>query len=151
MKNKTTSLDLAFAIFLLIASIALFLAVLGSSISAFFKFILSVAVLVGCGYGLSRVFKYECWYGIFLLRSQYGLSLLDGLAKKYPAFWTSLYELGMVIGFGSFAYFLLPKKNYTWKRIAFVFGLGTFLMVMFSLCDSPACDQRAFLHAFRRR
>ena len=144
MKSKTTHLDLAFAVFIVIVSIALFLAVLGSPISAFLKFILSVAVLVGCGYGLSRAFKYECWYGIFLLRSQYGLSLLDGLAKKYPKFWQSLYELGMVIGFGSFAYFLLPRKNYTWQRIAFIYGLGSFLMVMFSYVVAPLATGALF-------
>jgi len=144
MKNKTTSLDLAFAIFLLIVSISLFLAVLGAPISAFFKFILSVAVLVGCGYGLSRIFKYECWYGIFLLKSQYGLSLLDKLAKKYPSFWRSLYELGMVIGFGSFAYFILPRKNYTWQRIAFIYGLGTVLMVTFSYVIAPLATGALF-------
>jgi len=144
MKNKTTSLDLAFAVFIIIVSIFFFLTVIGSSISAFFKFVLSVAVLVACGFGLSRAFKYECWYGIFLLRSQYGLSLLDDLAKKYPAFWKSLYELGMVIGFGSFAYFLLPKKNYTWKRIAFIFGFGSFLMVMFSYVVAPLATGALF-------
>ena len=81
MKNKTTTLDLAFAVVILVASIFLFLTVLGSSFSAFGKFGLSVLLLAGCGYGLSRAFKYDCWYGMFLLRSQYGLSLLDDLAK----------------------------------------------------------------------
>jgi len=144
MKNKTTSLDLAFAVFLLIVSLFLFLTVLGSSLSAFFKFILSVAVLVGCGYGLSRIFKYECWYGIFLLKSQYGLSMLDGLAKKYPKIWQSLYELGMVIGFGSFAYFLLPRKNYTLKRIIFIYGLGSALMLAFSYLIAPLATGALF-------
>ncbi|MCX6770677.1 MAG: site-2 protease family protein [Candidatus Micrarchaeota archaeon] len=143
-KGKTAHLDLAFAVFILIVSIFLFLTVLGSSVSAFLKFILSVAVLVGCGYGVSRAFSYECWYGIFLLRSQYGLSLLGGLAKKYPEFWQSLYELGMVIGFGSFAYFLLPRKNCTWKRIAFIYGLGTVLMVMFSYVIAPLATGALF-------
>jgi membrane-associated protease RseP (regulator of RpoE activity) len=144
MKNKTSSLDWAFAAFIIIISIALFFAVLSSPVSAFFKFLLSVAVLVGCGMGLSRVFKYDCWYGIFLLRSQYGLSLLDDLAKKYPKFWQSLYELGMVIGFGSFAYFLLPKKNYTWQRIAFIYVLGTVLMVAFSYIIAPLATGALF-------
>jgi len=144
MKNKTTSLDLAFAVFLLIVSLFLFLSVLNSSLSAFLKFIFSVAVLVGCGYGIARAFKYDCWYGIFLLRSQYGLSMLDDLAKKYPSFWQSLYELGMVIGFGSFAYFLLPKKKYTWQRIAFIYGFGSFLMVIFSYVVAPLATSALF-------
>ena len=144
MKNKTTHIDLAFAVFILIISIFLFLAVLGSPISAFLKFILSVAVLAGCGYGIGRAFRYDCWYGLFLLRSQYGLSLLDDLAKKHPKFWQSLYELGMVIGFGSLAYFLLPKKNYAWKRIAFIYGLGSFLMVMFSYVVAPLATGALF-------
>ena len=144
MKNKTTGLGWAFAVFILIASVSLFLAALGSPLSAFFKFIASVAILAGCGYGLSRVFKYECWGGIFLLKSQYGLSLLDDLAKKCPKFWQSLYELGMVIGFGSLAYFLLPKKNYTWKRAAFTYGLGGLLMVLFSYVVTPLATGALF-------
>jgi len=144
MKGKITRLDLAFAIFLVLLSVSLFLAVLGSSVSAFIKFILSVALLVGCGYGVARAFRYECWYGIFLLKSQHGLSMLDGLAKKYPKFWQSLVELGMVVGFGSFAYFLLPKEKYTWKRIAFVYGLGSFLMVMFAYLIAPLATSALF-------
>ncbi|MFA5929843.1 MAG: site-2 protease family protein [Candidatus Micrarchaeia archaeon] len=144
MKSKITSLDLAFAVFILIVSLSLFLSVLGSSLSAFLKFGLSVLVLVGCGYGLSRAFRYECWYGIFLLKSQHGLSLLDSLAKKHPKFWQSLYELGMVIGFGSFAYFLLPRKNYTWKRVAFIYGLGGFLMAFFSFVVAPLATGALF-------
>ena len=144
MKNKTTTLDLAFSAVIFIASILLFIAVLNAPLSAFLKFLFSVAILVGCGMGLSRVFKYECWYGIFLLRSQYGLALLDDLAKKYPKFWQSLYELGTVIGFGSFAYFLLPRKKYAWTRIAFIYGLGSFLMVMFSYVVTPLATGALF-------
>ena len=144
MKNKTTTLDLAFAVVILVASIFLFLTVLNAPLSAFLKFLFSVAILVGCGMGLSRVFKYDGWYGMFLLRSQYGLSLLDDLAKKYPKFWQALYELGTVIGFGSFAYFLLPKKNYSWRRIAFIYGLGSFLMVIFSYVVAPLATAALF-------
>jgi membrane-associated protease RseP (regulator of RpoE activity) len=132
MKNKTTHIDLAFAVLLLIVSLSLFFSVLGSSLSAAYKFVLAVLVLAACGFGLSRAFHYDCWYGMFLLKGKYGLSLLDSLAKKCPHVWQGLYELGMVIGFGSFAYFLLPRKNYTWKRVAFIYGLGSFLMVVFS-------------------
>ena len=153
MKKKTTArrtdgkangMGMALAAFILVASLLIFLAVLGSPISAFFKFALSVAVLAACGYGVSRALDYECWYGIFLLRSQSGLSLLDDLAKKYPGFWKALYELGTVIGFGSFAYFLLPKKGYTWKRIAFTYGLGTLLMVTFSYVIAPLATSALF-------
>ena len=89
-RKKTTHLDMAFAVFILIAGMFIFLGVLGASISAFFKFALSVALLAACGYGVSRALSYECWYGIFLLRSQYGLSLLDGLAKRHPNFFKGL-------------------------------------------------------------
>jgi Zn-dependent protease len=129
---KATHVDLAFAAFLLIMSAALFAAVLSSSFSAFLKFVLSVALLAACGYGVAKALRLECWYGAFLLRSQKGLSFLGGLAKKYPSLWGGLVELGTVIGFGSFAYFLLPKCRLTWKRVAFTYVLGTFLMVLCS-------------------
>lgn len=143
-KSRTTHLDAAFAIFLLAICIAAFLAILGSELSAFFKFILAIAVLAACGYGISKAFRLECWYGIFLLRSQAGLSFLNRLAKKYPSLWQSFIELGTVIGFGSLAYFLLPKRNYSWKRIAFTYGLGTFLMVIFSFVIAPLATSALF-------
>jgi membrane-associated protease RseP (regulator of RpoE activity) len=114
------------------ASVALFAAVLASSFSAFAKFILSVALLAACGYCVAKAFRLECWYGAFLLRSQKGLSFLDRLAKKYSQLWGGLVELGTVIGFGSFAYFLLPRRRLTWRRVAFTYVLGTFLMIVFS-------------------
>ena len=144
MKGKTNHLGSAAAVIMIAASIIIFLSVLGSPLSAFFKFALSVALLAACGYGVSRALSYECWYGIFLLRSQYGLSLLDGLAKRHPNFFKGLYELGMVIGFGSFAYFLLPKKGYTWRRIAFTYGLGTLLMVLFAYVIAPLATSALF-------
>jgi len=143
-KQKSTHLDLAFAIFLLAACIAAFLAILSAELSAFLKFILSIALLAGCGYGLAKAFRLECWYGIFLLRSQAGLSFLDRLAKRHPSLWQSFIELGTVIGFGSFAYFLLPKRGYTWKRIAFTYGLGSFLMVLFSFVVAPLATSALF-------
>jgi len=143
-KNKTTHLDLAFAVLLLAACIWLFLAILSSQLSAFLKFILAVASLGACGYGIAKALHLECWYGMFLLRSQAGLSLLDRLAKKHPSLWSALLELGTVIGFGSFAYFLLPKKDYTWKRIAFTYGLGSFLMVLFAFVIAPLATSALF-------
>ncbi|MFA6214443.1 MAG: site-2 protease family protein [Candidatus Micrarchaeia archaeon] len=143
-KQKTSRLGLAMAAAILLASMFLFVGVLNSSQSAFFKFLLSVALLAGCGYAVSRLLKYECWYGIFLLRSQYGLSLLDRLAKRHPRLWQGLYELGTVIGFGSFAYFLLRREKYTWQRIAFLYGLGTFLMVLFTHMVAPLATSALF-------
>jgi membrane-associated protease RseP (regulator of RpoE activity) len=143
-KRKTTQLDSAIAVFLLITCFFLFFAILDSGLSAFAKFMLSVATLAACGYGVARAFNLECWYGMFLLRSQSGLSLLDRLAKNHPRLWPALVELGTVIGFGSFAYFLLPKKGYTFRRIAFTYGLGTFLMVMLSMVVAPLATGALF-------
>jgi len=143
-KSKTTHLDLAFAILLLAICIASFIAILGAQFSAFIKFILAVALLAACGYGIARALKLECWYGMFLLRSQSGLSFLDRLAKKHPSLWSSLVELGTVVGFGSLAYFLLPKRPYTWKRVAFTYGFGSFLMVLFSFVIAPLATSALF-------
>jgi hypothetical protein len=143
-KNKTTKLDAAIAVLLVVACVFLFLITLDSGLSAFIKFLLSASLLAACGYGVARAFGLECWYGMFLLRSQYGLSLLDRLASMHPKLWQALYELGTVIGFGSFAYFLLPKKNYTMKRIAFTFGLGAFLMTMFAFVIAPLATSALF-------
>ena len=67
---------------------------------------------------------------MFLLRSQSGLAFLDNLAKKYPETWKIFVEIGMVIGYGSFAYFLMRKRKFEWKRVQMTYGVGTVLLVL---------------------
>ena len=134
MKGKQ---KLAFAILAVLVSFGVFLAILNAALPAVVKFVLAVATLAACGTALAHAFKLEAWGGLYLLRSQSGLSFLERLSKKYPRAWQIFSEIGMVIGYGSFAYFLLPKRKLEWKRVAITYGCGTVLLVLLTAIIAP--------------
>lgn len=121
---------LAFAILAVAIALGFFLTVLNAELPAIVKFVLAVLSLAACGTALAYVFKLEVWGGLFLLRSQTGLKFLDRLAKRHPDAWQLFSEIGMVVGYGSFAYFLLPKRKLAWKRVLLTYGVGTVLLVI---------------------
>lgn len=111
--------------------------VLNAQIPAIAKFVAAVGALAACGLALSYVFKLECWGGLFLLRSQWGLKLLDSISKSHPAFWQWFAEIGLVIGYGSLAYFLSGKKKVTPKRFVSVYIPGILLLLFLSNVIAP--------------
>ncbi len=113
-------------------SIVIFLAVLNAQFSAVQKFIFGALSLAGCGTALSRIYKLENWGGMFLLRSQKGLKFLDQMAKRHPKLWQYFAELGMIVGYGSLAYFIMGGKSTGWKSKAARFVPGTILLVLVS-------------------
>ena len=127
MKDKPKA---AFAIVAILISLAFFLLTLGATLPAMAKALLCVGVLVACGLTLSKMYKLEGWYGAFLLRSQSGLKFLDQLAQEHREAWQIFSEIGMVIGYGSFAYFLMRKRKFEWKRVLMTYGVGTVLLVL---------------------
>lgn len=128
---------LAFAAFSVLISLAFFLLVLGAALPAIAKFALSVVAIGACGMTLMLVFNLEGWGGLYLLRSRKGLDFIDMLAKKHPRAWQIFSEIGMVVGYGSFAHFLIKKRTPDWKRFALVYGTGTVLLMLFSTVIAP--------------
>jgi hypothetical protein len=126
------SMPILIAILSLLVSVPFFFVILNAPLSAMLKFVLAVAVLAGCGYTIGKAFRFESYAGLFLLRSQRGLGLLDRLAAKYPAAWEQFAQIGMVVGYGSFAYFLMGNKRLGWKKTLFTYGIGVFLLVLIS-------------------
>ena len=111
--------------------------VLDANLPAVAKFVLAVASLAACGFAIAYSFKLECWCGLFMLRSQYGLSMLDSIAKKYPKFWEWFADIGLVIGYGFLAYFLSGKKKVTARRFASVYIPGMLLLLFLSSAVAP--------------
>jgi len=134
MKDKQ---KLAFAILAVAVSVAVFLTILSAELPAIAKFVLAVLALAACGAALAYAYKLEIWAGMFLLRSQSGLAFLDRLAKKHHHAWQIFSEIGMVIGYGSFAYFLLQKRRLAWKRVALTYGLGAVFLVLLTSLLAP--------------
>ncbi|MCX6772504.1 MAG: hypothetical protein NTV88_01905 [Candidatus Micrarchaeota archaeon] len=121
---------LAFAILAIVISLAFFLLTLGATLPAIAKALLAVGSLAACGITLSKLYKLEGWYGMFLFRSQSGLKFIDDLAQKHKKEWQVFAEIGMVIGYGSLAYFLLPKRKLEWKRVLMTYGVGTIMLIL---------------------
>lgn len=121
-----------FAIAALAISLGFFLVVLDAKLPALAKFALGALSLAACGMALSRAYKLENWFGMFLFRSQWGLKFLDSLAKKHPRLWQYFAELGMIVGYGSFAYFLMGRKKMGWKAALARYAPGTLLLVLVS-------------------
>lgn len=130
LQNKNARIALGIAAILI--TLAFFLFVLDSQLSAIIKFVLAAGSLALCGFALASLFKMESWAGLFMLRSNYGLDIIDNISKKHPAFWQLFADIGLVVGYGSFAHFLLPKKKRAWKENLLIYGVGAFFLVLLS-------------------
>lgn len=130
MENRNTKI--AFAIASVLVALAVFLIILNAQMSAIMKFALAAASLAVCGFALATIFKLEGWGGLFMLRSKHGLDTIDKVARGHPRFWQLFADIGTVVGYGSFAYFLLSKKRRNWKDTLLIYGFGTFFLVVFS-------------------
>ena len=133
LRCKSRNIKAAFAISAVLITMALFLFILNAQLPAIAKFALAAGSLALCGFALAFVFKLESWGGLFMLRGQHGLGIIDGIAKRHRTACQLFADIGMVVGYGSLAYFLLPTmKKEGWKKKLAVFGLGTFFLVLFS-------------------
>lgn len=114
-------------------SLVFFFVALNSPLSAMFKLALSLVILWGCGTSVASAFGFECYAGMFLLRSQKGLGLIDSIARKHPALWQYFAEVGMVVGYGSLSYFLMEKKKRSIRSLLSVYVPGVFLLIIVSM------------------
>lgn len=131
------SSKMAIAALLLIFSVLIFNHILNSQLTAFLKFLSSALLLAFFGYVVSRFFGYEYWYGVLLVRSRLGLRLLDELAQRQKKVWENLCNIGMVVGFGMFAYFLLPVQRLSLKAKVATFAAGAFFLMLFVSVFAP--------------
>ncbi len=131
------NIRLVLAIFTLLVSLAIFLFAIDVQLPAIVKFIIALAALASCGLVLSKLYRLETWAGLFLLRSKAGLGMLDKLAKKHKKLWKYFADIGLVVGFGSFAYFLMGKKKFSWKKVLLTYGTGTVLLVLLTSIVMP--------------
>ncbi|MEM4348218.1 MAG: site-2 protease family protein [Candidatus Anstonellaceae archaeon] len=128
---------LLFSLLLTVAGIFAFWLILFSPFSAFAKFIFSIIVLSLSGLAFSKAFELEGLWGLILLRSKWGLREIELLARRHPKLWQYIAEVGTVVSYGSFAHFLLGKKETNLKHFIIVYGIGTFFMVTFATLIAP--------------
>lgn len=113
-------------------SLAVFLAILSAELPAFVKALLAIGVLACCGTAIAFVFRLDSWAGMVLLRSQHGLEELDSLARKHPKLWQKFADIGLVIGFGTLAHFLMNKRHSSFRSAASTYVIGTLLLILVS-------------------
>lgn len=135
MKESKTSL--VFAIIAMLAAFIVFMGTVNSTLPAAVKFTVAVGALVCCGMAVSRVFNLDGGYGLILLKSRKGLDFLDSVSQRWPDFWQTFAEIGLVVGYGSFAYFLIEKRKFSWKRVLTVYGTGAVLLVILNGIVAP--------------
>jgi len=136
---------LALAILAIIVSMAFFFFIIDTPLPAVARFVLGVAALVACGLAIMRLYGTEGWYGIMLLRSKWGLSYLDRMAKAHPGLWDFFADVGLVIGYGSLAYFLMQKeKRRSLARLTAVFFTGAIILLLLTSIVAPLASSALF-------
>lgn len=124
---------LALSILTISVTLPLFLFVIDSPLPAVARFALAVAILSGCGLAFMKLYKLEGWWGIILLRSKLGLDFLDRQSRAHPAFWQFFADVGLVIGYGACAYFLMTRgKSESKARLFGVFLTGAIALLVLS-------------------
>ncbi|MDD5022623.1 MAG: site-2 protease family protein [Candidatus ainarchaeum sp.] len=114
-----------FVVFLVIMSFLLLYFIAASDLGALQKFGLAVIELIITGMILrkslkaSKNFWIDGEWGLLLLKTKKGLDKIDKLAEK-SKFWETLADIGTIVGYGVFSYFIM-RKHFTWKK--FVAGM----------------------------
>ena len=114
---------------ILLFAIVGFYSILNTNIPGLYKFILTIAEMAVVGTILIKRYNLTGEHGLIMLRSQYGLNIIDKLAK-HENFWKFFADVGSVMGYGILS-FVIMKKNVSWK--AFVTGivlLGVLSMIV---------------------
>lgn len=94
--------------------------------------LLAVATLLVAGELLGRMERSQrIFYGVYMIRSKFGLNLMDRLSKSAVWFWNGLADWGLVLGFGIFSYFLFRKQI---SKRMIIFGIiSIFVILVFIL------------------
>jgi membrane-associated protease RseP (regulator of RpoE activity) len=115
---------------LLLAAVSLILFAYVVSLNApiGIRIFLALAILVASGEMLSRMrASHRLFYGVYMVRSTFGLKLMDTLSKKFQWFWEGMADWGLVLGFGMLSYFIF-KKNVSTRMM--VFGVLSILGIL---------------------
>ena len=129
-KNRILTL----AIFIL-SYLVLYLLV-GLNIGGIATFVLAIILFIVCGRLLEKTMKLERYSIFHLVRSTKFLGIFDILAKKYAVASILITDIGLVVGYGIFAYPLL-KNVYSWKAKILIFLAGFAMQTLIFLILMP--------------
>jgi len=128
----------ALCILAIFVSIFLFLQILDANMGPVFKFLAAAALLVACGEFVRREYAFDGGWGLIMLRSKSGLSLIDSLAKKNETLLKWFADIGLVVCFGFLSYFMMSKEARNPKRLIVLFLVGFPLLAILALFVAPS-------------
>ncbi len=116
---------------ILLATLLGFYGVLNAQIPGMYKFILIIIEMIVVGTIFIKRYNLTGEHGLILLRSKYGLNLIEKLAKN-EQFWKFFADVGSVMGYGLLSYVIM-KKNVSWKALV----TGIVLLGILSIVIAP--------------
>jgi len=106
-----------FAVILLTA-IAIW-AIVQTDLAPTVKFIASIAILAIAGEIIARIAKLHSDWGLILLRTQKGIDIAQGLAKR-EKFWNLFADFGLALAYGILSFFIIKRS--VKERIGLIFS-----------------------------
>ncbi|MCX6769690.1 MAG: site-2 protease family protein [Candidatus Micrarchaeota archaeon] len=135
---------LALAILSLLITSVFFFGIMDAALPAVVRFFLCVAALSAFGLSLMHLYKIEGWWGLLLLRSKHGLGTVESLSKKWPNFWQDFSDVGLVVGYGALAHFLMGKRKISFRKKLSIFAIGYFFLISLSMFIAPLASSALF-------
>lgn len=125
----------ALAIFV---SFFIFLQILDASMGAAAKFISALLLLALCGEFVRRSYSLDGGWGLIMLRSKKGLSLIDALAQRHSSLLKWLADIGLVVSFGFLSYFMMAKEARTLKRLLVLYAVSFPILFLLAAAVAPS-------------
>src|SRR3989338_3108289 len=108
----------------LIVSFFLFLQVLDADMGPVVKFVAALIILAASGEFVRRSYSLDGGWGLIMLRSKKGLSLIDRIASENQTLLKWLADIGLVVSFGLLSYFMMSKEARKPRRLLALFILS---------------------------
>ncbi|MFH1306963.1 MAG: site-2 protease family protein [Candidatus Micrarchaeota archaeon] len=127
------------AVFIAIVAITIFLfaTLLSTDFSAMAKAIGSAIIFLISGEVMRALMDWEGFWGLILFKDRKALGWIDRQAGKYKEVWIAIADIGLVLGYGLFSWFLIGKEQRKGKNLLLMYGMGMPLLLLFSIFAAP--------------
>ena len=122
----------------LIVSFFLFLQVLDADMGPVVKFVAALIILAASGEFVRRSYSLDGGWGLIMLRSKKGLSLIDRIASENQTLLKWLADIGLVVSFGLLSYFMMSKEARKPRRLLALFILSFPILIFLAAAVAPS-------------
>ncbi|MFA5108117.1 MAG: site-2 protease family protein [Candidatus Micrarchaeia archaeon] len=134
-KNKTTRW-IGIILFAVLVAFT-FTKILNGEFSAMQKAISSALLFILSGEIARAWMGWEGTWGLILFKDRSTLSWIDRQAKRYEKIWVALADVGLVLGYGLFSYFLFAPERKKLTSLIPIYIFGILLLLLFSSVVAP--------------